>query len=162
MISPAVIIYVRNTNIKIFKSRRYFSEQACESHVSNADSHWATQVLNTFTQLDGLEGWMLGQTWAHTAVKSKEVSQVLLILMSATWMAILCPSQGTAVTGCNIDLFEQATCKNQLDGPVCLNSAVNLADGPPPRFFALCDNEANVSLHTLCLWLLWFLQIRAT
>jgi hypothetical protein len=67
---------------------------------------------------------------------------------------ITCSSQGMAVTGCNIDLFKQAACEDQIDGPVCLNSAVNLADGPPPCFFARCagaaytfpnDNEANVS-----------------
>jgi hypothetical protein len=67
---------------------------------------------------------------------------------------ITCSSQGIAVTGCNIDLFKQTTCDDQLDGPVCLNSAVNFPDGPPPPFFAPCagtaytfpnDNEANVS-----------------
>ena len=67
---------------------------------------------------------------------------------------ITCSSLGVAVTGCNIDLFKEATCENQVDGPVCLNSAVNLADGPPPCFFAPCagaaytfpnDNEANTS-----------------
>jgi hypothetical protein len=67
---------------------------------------------------------------------------------------ITCSSQGMAVTGCNIDLFKQAACEDQIDGPVCLNSAVNLADRPPPCFFARCagaaytfpnDNEANVS-----------------
>ena len=69
---------------------------------------------------------------------------------------ITCSSEGTAVTGCNIDLFSQPgiTCDHQVDGPVCLNSAQQHADGPAPPFFAACqgaaytypnDNEANVS-----------------
>ena len=69
---------------------------------------------------------------------------------------ITCSSKGIAVSGCNIDLFEQPgiTCQNQVDGPVCLNSAQNIANGPSPPFFAACagaaytypnDNEANVS-----------------
>ena len=68
---------------------------------------------------------------------------------------ITCSSEGTAVTGCNIDLFEQPgiTCDNEIDGPICLNSAQNIANGPAPPFFAACagraytypnDNDANV------------------
>ncbi len=69
---------------------------------------------------------------------------------------ITCSSEGTAVSGCNIELFKQPgiTCNNQVDGPVCLNSAQDIADGPAPPFFTACagaaytypnDNEANVS-----------------
>ena len=69
---------------------------------------------------------------------------------------ITCSSQGTAVSGCNIDLFKQPgiLCNNQVDGPVCLNSAQNIANGPAPPLFAACagaaytypnDNDANVS-----------------
>ena len=69
---------------------------------------------------------------------------------------IICLSNGVAVSGCNIDLFKQPgiTCDNQVDGPVCLNSARNFAGGPAPPFFAACagaaytypdDNDANVS-----------------
>ncbi|MCJ1455410.1 hypothetical protein MMC28_005765 [Mycoblastus sanguinarius] len=69
---------------------------------------------------------------------------------------ITCSSKGTAVSGCNIDLFEQpgTPCNNQVDGPVCLNSAQNIPNGPAPPFFAACagaaytypyDNDANVS-----------------
>lgn len=69
---------------------------------------------------------------------------------------ITCSSEGTAVSGCNIDLFKQPgiTCNNQVDGPVCLNPAQNIADGPAPPFFKACagaaytypnDNNANVS-----------------
>jgi len=69
---------------------------------------------------------------------------------------ITCSSKGTAVAGCNIDLFSQPgiSCDHQVDGPVCLNSAQQHADGPAPPFFAACqgaaytypnDNEANVS-----------------
>jgi hypothetical protein len=69
---------------------------------------------------------------------------------------ITCSSKGTAVSGCNIDLFQQPgiPCNNQIDGPVCLNSAQNVANGPAPPFFAACagaaytypnDNDANVS-----------------
>ncbi len=69
---------------------------------------------------------------------------------------ITCSSEGTAVSGCNIDLFKQPgiPCNDQVDGPVCLNSAQNIANGPAPPFFAACegaaytypnDNEANVS-----------------
>ncbi len=69
---------------------------------------------------------------------------------------ITCSSEGTAVSGCNIDLFKQPgiPCNSQVDGPVCLNSAQNIANGPAPLFFAACagaaytypnDNDANVS-----------------
>ncbi|MCJ1422382.1 hypothetical protein MMC29_000262 [Sticta canariensis] len=69
---------------------------------------------------------------------------------------ITCSSEGTAVSGCNIDLFKQPgiTCNSQVDGPVCLNPAQNIADGPAPPFFKACagaaytypnDNKANVS-----------------
>ena len=71
-------------------------------------------------------------------------------------MPITCSSEGTAVSGCNIDLFKQPDipCNNQVDGPICLNSAQNIANGPAPPFFAACagvaytypnDNDANVS-----------------
>ena len=45
---------------------------------------------------------------------------------------ITCSSEGVAVTGCNIDLFEQPSisCNDQVDGPVCLNPAQNIANGP--------------------------------
>jgi hypothetical protein len=65
---------------------------------------------------------------------------------------ITCSSQGTAVTGCNIDLFKEATCEDEVDGPVCLNLARFTPDGPPTNFFATCagaaytfpnDNAAN-------------------
>ena len=69
---------------------------------------------------------------------------------------ITCSSEGTAVSGCNIDLFKQPgiPCNNQVDGPVCLNPAQKIANGPAPPFFAACagaaytypnDNEANGS-----------------
>ena len=69
---------------------------------------------------------------------------------------INCSSEGVPVSGCNIDLFKQSgiKCNNQVDGPVCLNSAQNIADGPAPPFFVACagaaytypnDNEANTS-----------------
>lgn len=69
---------------------------------------------------------------------------------------ITCSSEGTAVSGCNIDLFKQLgiPCNDQVDGPVCLNSAQNVPNGPAPPFFAACaraaytypnDNDANVS-----------------
>ena len=69
---------------------------------------------------------------------------------------ITCSSNGVAVSGCNIDLFKQPgiMCDDQVDGPVCLNSARNVAGGPAPPFFAACagaaytypdDNDANVS-----------------
>jgi len=48
---------------------------------------------------------------------------------------ITCSSQGIAVTGCNIGLFKQPTCENQVNGPVCLHPAVSLPNGPP-GFFA--------------------------
>ena len=69
---------------------------------------------------------------------------------------ITCSSMGIAVSGCNIDLFKQPgiACSIQVDGPVCLNSAQNIPEGPAPPFFAACagaaytypkDDGANVS-----------------
>ena len=68
---------------------------------------------------------------------------------------VTCSSEGTAVSGCNIELFGQPgiTCDTQVEGPVCLNPAQNIPNGPAPRFFAACvgaaytypnDNKANV------------------
>jgi hypothetical protein len=55
---------------------------------------------------------------------------------------ITCSSQGKTVTGCNLDLFNQGRCEDQIDGPICLNTAVVLPDGPPPLFFAPCAGAA--------------------
>ena len=67
-------------------------------------------------------------------------------------------SEGIAVFGCNIELFQQPTIKynNHVKGPVYINPihALNLSDRPAPAFFAACagaaytypnDNDANVS-----------------
>jgi hypothetical protein len=54
---------------------------------------------------------------------------------------ITCSSEGEAFTGCNLDLFK-APCENQVDGPVCLNPARDIADGPPAPFFAPCAGAA--------------------
>ena len=78
---------------------------------------------------------------------------------------ITCSSQGTAVSGCNINLFELGTCENLVQGPVCLNPSRILPDGPAPTFFAPCagaaytfpnDNDANAgglgsNLVTCCI-----------
>lgn len=80
-----------------------------------------------------------------------DVSYVDGYFVPITWS-----SNGVAVSGCNIDLFKQPgiTFDNQVDGPVCLNSARNVAGGPAPPFFAACagaaytypdDNDANIS-----------------
>ncbi len=69
---------------------------------------------------------------------------------------ITCSSQGIPITGCNIDLFKQPgiQCDKLVDGPVCLNPAQDIPNGPAPPFFAACagaaytypnDNKANVS-----------------
>lgn len=69
---------------------------------------------------------------------------------------ITCFSNEILVSGCNIDLFKQpeVTCDYQVDGPVCINSAKYIADGPPPAFFTACagaaytypkDDHANAS-----------------
>ena len=67
---------------------------------------------------------------------------------------ITCSSKGVAITGCNIELFNQPgiTCDDEMDGPICLNPARNVPDGPASCFFEACagaaftypnDNEAN-------------------
>ena len=55
---------------------------------------------------------------------------------------ITCSSEGTAVSGCNIDLFKRAMCEDVLEGPVCLNPARFLDDGPASPFFAPCTGAA--------------------
>lgn len=57
---------------------------------------------------------------------------------------ITCSSGGVAVTGCNIDLFDQpgVACNDEAEGPVCLNPARNTPDGPPACFFAACAGAA--------------------
>ncbi len=60
------------------------------------------------------------------------------------------------MSGYNINLFKQPGIpyNNQVDGPICLNSAQNIANGPAPPFFAAYtgaaytypnDNDANIS-----------------
>ena len=69
---------------------------------------------------------------------------------------ITCSSENTPVSGCSVDLFKQPgnPCNTLVEGPVCLNPAQNIPDGPAPSFFAACkgaaytypnDNDANVS-----------------
>ena len=69
---------------------------------------------------------------------------------------ITCSSDGIPVTGCNVDLFKQrnVSCPQEVDGPVCLNPAQTVPDGPAPAFFQACagaaytypkDDGANVS-----------------
>lgn len=68
---------------------------------------------------------------------------------------VTCSSRGQAVAGCNLDLFSQTGIPcDHLEGPVCLNPAKGVPDGPAPPFFAACqgaaytypnDNEANAS-----------------
>lgn len=71
-------------------------------------------------------------------------------------MLITCSSEGTAVSDCNIDLFKQSgiTYNSQVDGPVCLNPAQNIADESAPPYFKACagaaytypnDNKVTVS-----------------
>lgn len=59
---------------------------------------------------------------------------------------ITCSSEGVAVTGCNLDLF-QGHCENQVDGPVCLNPARYTAYGPPTPFFSPCAGAAYTFPH---------------
>ncbi|KAL2040696.1 hypothetical protein N7G274_006675 [Stereocaulon virgatum] len=66
---------------------------------------------------------------------------------------ISCSCQGVAVTGCNIELFNDGqNCPNVGPGPICYNPEENVPDGPAAPFFAPCagaaytypnDNAAN-------------------
>ena len=67
---------------------------------------------------------------------------------------IICLSEGVAVTGCNIELFNQPNvrCEQLIDRATCLNPAKDVPDGPAPPFFKACagaaytypnDNTAN-------------------
>jgi len=69
---------------------------------------------------------------------------------------ITCSSEGTAVSGYNINLFKQPGIlyNNQVDGPIYLNSAQNITNSPAPPFFAAYagaaytypnNNDANIS-----------------
>ncbi|MCJ1333160.1 hypothetical protein MMC10_009854 [Thelotrema lepadinum] len=57
---------------------------------------------------------------------------------------ITCSSGDDVVSGCNIELFEQAdvTCPDLVEGPVCLNPAQNVPGGPAHPFFAACSGSA--------------------
>jgi hypothetical protein len=60
---------------------------------------------------------------------------------------ITCFSQKVIITGYNIDLFKQVTCEDQIDGPVCLNSAMNLVDRPSLCFFTPYTGAAYIFSH---------------
>lgn len=53
---------------------------------------------------------------------------------------LVCSSRGTAVSGCNIELFNYAICKDLVDGPVCLNAG--RFSGSTPPFFEPCAGSA--------------------
>ena len=56
---------------------------------------------------------------------------------------ITCYSNNHFLRGCNIDLFSQGiACPEVAPGPVCLNPARNLPDGPPHPFFKACAGVA--------------------
>ena len=69
---------------------------------------------------------------------------------------IICSFRGTAVAGCNINLFKQAhvICINKVESPVCLNSAQTVPNSSALSFFTACaeaaytypkNDKANVS-----------------
>lgn len=56
---------------------------------------------------------------------------------------ITCSVEGTAVTGCNKELFDQGiACDTPLESGACPNSARSKNNGPPPAFFAACQGSA--------------------
>jgi hypothetical protein len=56
---------------------------------------------------------------------------------------ITCSVDGKAVTGCNIELFDQGLqCDTALDHGACPNSARPRDNGPPPAFFEACQGSA--------------------
>ena len=56
---------------------------------------------------------------------------------------ITCSVDDQAVTGCNLELFDQGVeCDSPLDNGACPNSARTLNNGPPPAFFAPCQGSA--------------------
>ena len=56
---------------------------------------------------------------------------------------ITCAADGSTVTGCNIELFNQGIqCDQPLDHEACPNSARFNDDGPAPDFFQACQGAA--------------------
>lgn len=56
---------------------------------------------------------------------------------------ITCSVDDVAVTGCNIELFDQGiACDSPLDNGACPNSARTKNHGPPAAFFAACQGSA--------------------
>jgi hypothetical protein len=56
---------------------------------------------------------------------------------------ITCSVNDKAVTGCNIELFDQGIeCDTPLDNGACPNSARNHDNGPPAAFFSACQGSA--------------------
>lgn len=53
-------------------------------------------------------------------------------------------SEDKPVSSCNLGLFKRPgiPCNDQVKGPVCLNPAPNIANGPAPPFFAACKRAA--------------------
>jgi hypothetical protein len=101
---------------------------------------WAGRVaIGPNSNINGskIEGSFIIPPNGNVALPDVDVSYV-----DGYTVPITCSSQGITVSGCNIDLFKQSTCENQVDGPVCLNPAVSLPNGPPPDFFAPCAGAA--------------------
>jgi len=110
-------------------------------------TEWAGRVyVGSNLNLDGskIEG-------SYTGSPDIDVSYV-----NGYSVPITCSFEGTAVFGCNVDLFKQPSisCNDQVDDSVCLNSAQNIANELASSFFAACagaayiypnDNDVNVS-----------------
>jgi hypothetical protein len=106
---------------------------------------WAGRVgvgPNLNVDASKIEGSFVIPQNAAVAIPDIDVSYV-----DGYTVPITCSSQGIAVTGYNIELFDLATCDDPVDGPVCLNPAQNIPYGPPPCFFCpLCWRCIHLSL----------------
>lgn len=56
---------------------------------------------------------------------------------------LVCDSEGTPVSGCNVELFDYATCEDLVQGPLCLNPArYSNTWESVPQFFRPCTGSA--------------------
>ena len=153
------------TVINKFNNDVFFFFSSNVDDLSLIDNSSSTALLdNGFTQYTFFTGWAgqicVGLNFNPNDSKIKDnytdLSDINVNYVNGFSVSIICSFKNTPISGCNIDLFKQPniSCINQVEGPVCLNPAQGLANGPALLFFAACkgaaytypnDNNVNIS-----------------
>ena len=94
------------------------------------------------------------------------LSNIDVSYMNGYSVPITCFSRGTAVSGCNIDLFKQmhVVCINKIEGPVCLNPAQTVPNSSALPFLPpVLELPTHILMTIRPMWVIskatWFLVV---